>query len=130
MLEEWGFRVKCGPEVFHTRAWGRQADRLLARRFEEVWLDPEVKAVMAVRGGYGSLKLLPYLDLARLRAVPRRLVGFSDLTNLLWDLHRRLGLVTFHGPNVAQLPDLTAAARQSLWASLTAPGPRAAAFHV
>jgi muramoyltetrapeptide carboxypeptidase len=129
VLEDWGFRVKCGPEVFHSRALGRQADRLLARRFEEVWLDPEVKAVMAVRGGYGALKLLPYLDIAALRTVPRRLVGFSDLTNLLWDLHRRLGLVTFHGPNVAQLADLTAAARQSLLASLTAPGPRAVAFH-
>ena len=129
VLEDWGFRVKCGPEVFHTRALGRQADRLLARRFEEIWLDPEVKAVMAVRGGYGSLKLLPYLDIAALRAVPKRLVGFSDLTNLLWDLHRRLGLVTFHGPNVAQLADLTAAARQSLLASLTAPGPRAVAWN-
>ncbi|MCX5893922.1 MAG: LD-carboxypeptidase, partial [Deltaproteobacteria bacterium] len=83
---------------------------------------------MAVRGGYGSLKLLPHLDLASLGAVPKRLVGFSDLTNLLWDLHRRLGLVTFHGPNVAQLPDLTAGARQSLLNSLTAPGPRESAF--
>src|SRR5512135_2519444 len=45
VLEEWGFRVKCGPEVFHSRALGGEADRLLARRFEEVWLDPEVKAV-------------------------------------------------------------------------------------
>ena len=129
VLEEWGFRVKCGPEVFHSRALGGQADRLLARRFEEVWLDPEVKAVMAVRGGYGSLKLLPHLNLGRLGAVPKRLVGFSDLTNLLWDLHRRLGLVTFHGPNVAQLPDLTSGARQSLLASLTAPGPRAVVWH-
>jgi muramoyltetrapeptide carboxypeptidase len=128
VLEEWGFRVKCGPEVFHSRTLGGQADRLLARRFEAIWLDPEVKAVMAVRGGYGSLKLLPHLDIASLRAAPKRLVGFSDLTNLLWDLHRRLALVTFHGPNVAQLPGLTAGARQSLLAGLTAPGPRAAAW--
>jgi muramoyltetrapeptide carboxypeptidase len=128
VLQEWGFRVKCGPEVFSTRSLGQEADRGLARRFEEIWCDPEVKAVMAVRGGYGCLKLLPHLNLTHLGASPKRLVGFSDLTNLLWDLHRRLGLVTFHGPNVAQLPDLTSGARQSLLASLTAPGPRAAAW--
>ena len=128
VLKDWGFRVQCGPEVFPDPGLGRQTDRLLARRFEEIWLDPEVKAVMAVRGGYGSLKLLPHLDLAPLGAAPKRLVGFSDLTNLLWDLHRRLGLVTFHGPTVAQLPDLTAGARQSLFHWLTAPGPRTVAF--
>jgi len=129
VLKDWGFRVQCGPEVFSSRGLGQETDRLLARRFEEIWLDPEVKAVMAVRGGYGSLKLLPHLDLASLGAAPKRLVGFSDLTNLLWDLHRRLGLVTFHGPTVAQLGDLTDGARQSLLHWLTSPGPQALAFN-
>jgi muramoyltetrapeptide carboxypeptidase len=125
VLRDWGFRVKCGPEVFSSRAPGRETDRLLARRFQELWCDPEIKAVMGVRGGYGSLKLLPYLDPASLGAVPKRLVGFSDLTNLLWHLHHRLGLVTFHGPTVAQLGEMTEGARQSLFDWLTAPGPRA-----
>jgi muramoyltetrapeptide carboxypeptidase len=128
VLQDWGFRVACTPEVFHPRPWGGEADRLLARRFQEVWLDPQTKAVMGVRGGYGSLKLLPYLDPALLATTPKRLVGFSDLTNLLWDLHRRLGLVTFHGPNLAQLGNLTDQARQSLFEWLTTPGPRSLAF--
>ncbi|MGO9622544.1 MAG: S66 peptidase family protein [Desulfobaccales bacterium] len=128
VLRDWGFRVKCGPEVFSSRAPGRETDRLLARRFQELWCDPEIKAVMGVRGGYGSLKLLPYLDPASLGAVPKRLVGFSDLTNLLWHLHQRLGLVTFHGPTVAQLGEMTEGARQSLFDWLTAPGPRAVTF--
>jgi muramoyltetrapeptide carboxypeptidase len=128
VLKDWGFRVQCGPEVFHDRPLGQQTDRLLARRFQELWLDPEVKAVMGVRGGYGSLKLLPYLDPAPLMARPKRLVGFSDLTNLLWDLHRRLDLVTFHGPTVSQLAELTEPARQSLFDWLTASGPRTVAL--
>jgi muramoyltetrapeptide carboxypeptidase len=127
VLEGWGFRIKCGPEIFSTRVLGDETDRLMARRFQEIWCDPEVKAIMGVRGGYGSLKLLPHLDLTQLAAAPKRLVGFSDLTNLLWDLHRRLGLVTFHGPTVAQLADLTEGARQSLFDWLTSPGPRTAA---
>ena len=51
ILRDWGFRVRCGPEVFQPRAYGAATDRLMARRFEEIWLDPEVKAVLAVRGG-------------------------------------------------------------------------------
>ena len=128
VLQDWGFRVQCGPEVFHDRPLGQQTDRLLARRFQELWLDPEVKAVMGVRGGYGSLKLLPHLAPAPLGARPKRLVGFSDLTNLLWDLHRRLGLVTFHGPTVSQLAELTDGAKHSLFDWLTSPGPRQVDF--
>jgi muramoyltetrapeptide carboxypeptidase len=124
LLTGWGFKVRSGPEVFHTRAWGVEADRGVARRFMELWMDPEVKAIMGARGGYGSLKVLPYLDLAKLKAQPKRLVGFSDLTNLLWDLHRRLGLVTFHGPSVAQLAELSPEARDNFYQWLTAPGPQ------
>jgi muramoyltetrapeptide carboxypeptidase len=128
LLRDWGFKVRGGPEVFEPRAWGTATDRLCARRLEELWLDPEVKAIVGVRGGYGSLKILPHLDLARLAAVPKKLIGFSDLTNLLWTLHRDLGLVTFHGPTVAHLPSLTPEARESFCRWLTAPGPQALTF--
>ena len=128
VLQEWGFQVRCGSEVLKSRAWGAATDQLVARRFEELWLDPEVKAVIGVRGGYGSLKILPFLNLAALQHNPKRLVGFSDLTNLLWDLHRRLNLVTFHGPVVAQLADLTPEARENFYQWLVAPGPRPLAY--
>jgi muramoyltetrapeptide carboxypeptidase len=124
ILRDWGFRVRCGLEVLESRPYGEAADRLVARRFEELWLDPEVKAVIGVRGGYGCLKILSYLNVAALKKSPKRLIGFSDLTNLLWNLHRRLKLVTFHGPVVAQLPELTPAAREKFYAWLTAPGPQ------
>lgn len=124
VLQDWGFQVHCGPEVLEPRPYGGATDKQVARRFEELWLDPVVKAVIGVRGGYGSLKVLPYLDLAALKATPKRLLGFSDLTNLLWDLHHRLKLVTFHGPVVAQLAELTPAARENFYTWLTAPGPQ------
>ncbi len=128
VLEDWGFSVRHGPEVFEARPWEADADARLARRFLELWQDPKVKVVLGARGGYGSLKLLPRLDAAVLKTRPKRLVGFSDLTNLLLDLHHRLDLVTFHGPTLAQLPQLTPAARQSFYEWLTAPGPRALTY--
>ncbi len=123
VLEAWGYRVVSPPEIFAERPWGPQVDRERARLFQEVWDDPEVKAVIGVRGGYGSLKLLPSLDMDRLARRPKRLVGFSDLTNLLLTVHRQAGLVTFHGPTLAQLPELTPAAQHSLRRWLASPGP-------
>jgi muramoyltetrapeptide carboxypeptidase len=126
ILKDWGFKVRWGPEVFQARPWDRAADEAAARRFLELWQDPEVKAVLGVRGGYGSLKVLPYLDVDAL--TPKRLVGYSDLTNLLWHLHRHLGLVTFHGPTVAHLPELTPGARENFYRWLTAPEPLALTY--
>ncbi len=123
VLENWGFRVISPPEVFAERSWGQATDREAARRFQEIWDDPEVKAVIGVRGGYGSLKILPYLDLDRLARHPKRLVGFSDLTNLLLTLHQRLGWVTFHGPTLAHLAEVTPGARENWRHWLTTPGP-------
>ena len=128
LLRDWGFKVRFGPELFQTRSWDGAADVAAARRFQELWQDPEVKAVLGVRGGYGSLKVLPHLDLAALAATPKRLVGFSDLTNLLWVLHRDLMLITFHGPTVAHLPQLTDGARDNFYRWLTAPGPLALTY--
>jgi muramoyltetrapeptide carboxypeptidase len=128
ILEDAGLRVLCGPEVFEARAWGRETDRNLARRFQEIWQNPEVKALIGARGGYGSMKLLPHLEAAALQDHPKRLIGFSDLTNLLLHFHYRLRFVTFHGPTVAHLPSLTPGARQSFFHWLTATGPQGFSF--
>jgi muramoyltetrapeptide carboxypeptidase len=124
VLEDWGFQVVSHPEIFAPRAYGQAVDREAARRFQEIWEDPQVKVVIGARGGYGSLKILPYLDLERLAKRPKRLVGFSDLTNLLIDLNQRLGMVTFHGPTLAHLAEVSEAAKESWRRWLTAPGPR------
>ena len=128
VLEGWGYRVISPPGIFEPRPWGQAADRDAAQRFMEVWEDPEVRVVIGVRGGYGSLKIIPHLDLKSLSRHPKRLVGFSDLTNLLITLHQRLGWVTFHGPTLAHLAEVTPAARESWHRWLTAPGPQGMQF--
>lgn len=76
-----------------------------ARRLEE-WReavdDPEARAIFCARGGYGAMRLLPAIDPSPLRARPRLLVGFSDVT-ALHALLNRAGLATVHGPVVTQL---------------------------
>jgi muramoyltetrapeptide carboxypeptidase len=69
-----------------------------AEAFLRAWRDPSVKGLIAVRGGYGSVHLLPHLDRAELRRSPKALIGYSDVTTLLVYLTTRCGLVSFHGP--------------------------------
>ncbi len=63
--------------------------------------DPETKAIVAARGGYGSLRMLDRLECERLQKHPKVIVGFSDVTALQLDLWRRCHLVTFSGPMMA-----------------------------
>jgi len=60
--------------------------------------DTEVKAIVAIRGGYGSCRLLKNLDYDLIKKNPKILLGYSDITSLLIGIHQMTGLVTFHGP--------------------------------
>lgn len=72
--------------------------RLRTEAFRRAWADPSVAGVIAVRGGYGSVQLLPGLDREEIRATPKAFIGYSDLTSLLTHLSCGCGLVCFHGP--------------------------------
>jgi len=60
--------------------------------------DDSVDAIWCVRGGYGSMRLLPHIDYEALRNNPRPLIGFSDITALHAAIHRECGMISFHGP--------------------------------
>ena len=72
--------------------------RVRAEAFLNAWRDPSVRALIAVRGGYGSVHLLPFLDKEDLRQTPKAFVGYSDLTTVLTYLTGQCGIVSFHGP--------------------------------
>ena len=72
-----------------------------AQRLEDLhtaYADPSIKAVWAVRGGYGCTQLLPKLDFDLIRRNPKHLIGYSDITALLNAIHRRTGIIGVHGP--------------------------------
>jgi muramoyltetrapeptide carboxypeptidase len=66
-----------------------------------MFADDKVRALIAVRGGWGSARILPYLNYDLIRANPKLLVGFSDITALHMALAARAGFTTIHGPNAA-----------------------------
>jgi len=69
-----------------------------ASAFRRYWSDPSIQALIAVRGGYGSVQILPLLDAEEIRRTPKAFIGYSDNTSLLAWLTGQCGIVSFHGP--------------------------------
>jgi len=109
LLEARGFRVKFSPRLFERKGFFAGDDRARAAELHDLFADPEVGAVLAVRGGWGSLRLMEHLDFGLIRRHAKPLVGFSDVTTLLAAICDRAGLVAFHGPTLTSLPKLDAA---------------------
>lgn len=78
---------------------GRDQER--AGDVNAMFADPEVRAIFAVRGGWGCARVLPYLDFDLIRANPKLLIGFSDITALHLALAARTDCPSIHGPNAA-----------------------------
>lgn len=118
ILEKAGFRVKL-PVGLKKERYLAGSDEARVRQFTEVWHDPEVKCVLAMRGGYGVMRLLPYLNPAELVKTPKILAGFSDITILLNEIQRETGLVTYHTPVLTTLAQSDTASQQSFLEMLT-----------
>ena len=99
VLEALGFKVKPGAHYGDRRGHLAGADAGRADDINRAFADPEVRAVICVRGGSGAARLLPLLDYDAIRANPKALLGYSDITALHCAIQARTGLVTFHGPN-------------------------------
>ena len=97
-----GFKVKYAPDLpgrKHLYLAGTDQER--ADELIRMFLDPEVKAILCMRGGYGAQRVIPYLDPEAIRSHPKPLVGCSDITVLLIYLLQQCSVIPFHGPNVA-----------------------------
>src|SRR5690606_4345875 len=99
VMEALGFRVKTGAHFGARRGHLAGSDEARAADINAAFADEEVRAVIAVRGGSGAARVLPLLDYEAIRANPKVLLGYSDITALHNAILARTGLVTFHGPN-------------------------------
>lgn len=93
-----GLKFKLGRHVMDRYGYlaGKDADR--AADLNAMFADDSVDAILCVRGGWGSNRILQLLDYPAIAAHPKILLGYSDITSLLTAIYARTGLVTFHGP--------------------------------
>jgi muramoyltetrapeptide carboxypeptidase len=98
-LEALGLKVKVGRHLLGRHGYLAGADKDRAADINGFFDDRDVRAVLPIRGGWGSARVLPYLDFDTIRRNPKIVLGYSDITALLLSIYARTGLVTFHGPN-------------------------------
>jgi muramoyltetrapeptide carboxypeptidase len=102
-LESWGLDVRLHDSTYARREQAGYLagdDHVRLGSLQEVLDDQQVKAVIFSRGGYGTMRLLPALDLTAFRDRPKLLVGFSDITALHLHIAAAVGVATLHGPVV------------------------------
>ena len=97
-LEALGLKVVHGAHMMERHGYLAGDDRDRADDINKAFADKSIAAVHAIRGGWGSARLLPYLDFDLIRRNPKILIGYSDITALLLSVFAKTGLVTFHGP--------------------------------
>jgi muramoyltetrapeptide carboxypeptidase len=112
------YRVVHGAGLFARAGYLAGDDRRRAAELNRYLRDPAIRGLVCARGGYGLMRILPDLDAAALRARPKVIVGFSDVTALLAWARVRGGVRSVHGPVVTQLASLRAADHERLFALL------------
>ncbi|MEU2157979.1 S66 peptidase family protein [Streptomyces sp. NPDC019396] len=95
-----GFGVRRAPHAEADDGLVAATPQGLAADLHELLLDPAVDLVLCAAGGYTTVRVLPHLDFGLIRACGKPIVGYSDVTSLLWAVLSRANTVTFHGPMV------------------------------
>jgi len=96
-----GYRVAYREDIFARAGTFAGDDERRAAELNGWIRDPEVKAILCARGGWGTARIADRLDYRALARRPKAIAGFSDLTTLLLAVTQRAGIAAFHGPMVA-----------------------------
>ncbi len=97
-----GYRVKLMPGTLAEDGWHAGSPEVRAGDLHAAFADPDVDAILTMRGGYGSAQVIPLLDFDAVAETPKAFVGLSDITALHVALLGRCGLPTFYGPSLTR----------------------------
>jgi len=100
-LEGLGYRVKLGKNVGKQYGYLGGLDEERLSDIHDMFSDKNVKAIISIRGGYGTIRLLDKINFNLIRRNPKIFVGYSDITALQLAIYVKTGLITFSGPMAA-----------------------------
>ena len=126
-LESLGFKVKMAPYALNQSGFVSDTVENRVSDLQGMFLDPEVRAIVAAIGGNHSCHLLPALDFELIRDNPTIFMGFSDITVINLAIWAKTGLVTFSGPmlltDFAEFPQMPEYTERSFLNTLCRTGP-------
>lgn len=126
VVKKMGFEIFYCDDIFSSERYLAGDDTRRAKELHELFTNKKIKAILFARGGYGSQKIIPLLNLELIKKNRKRVVGFSDLTALLTFLRQKAELPTAYGPSITHLgkhndPQTLNSLKQCLFSSATAP---------
>ena len=98
MLQQWGYRVVLGKTVGAEHHYFSGTDEARLADLQQMLDDPNIKAVLMGRGGYGVSRIIDALDFTRFQQSPKWICGFSDITVLHSHISARFGIASLHSP--------------------------------
>ncbi len=106
-IEIWkahGYRVEISNNLDDRHGYLAGTDAHRRQHLAAAWHDPECRGILCARGGFGSTRILEDWTWQQNTADPKWLIGFSDVTALLWSLYNA-GICSLHGPVLTTLAD-------------------------
>lgn len=97
-LNDLGFKVIYTENILERNGYLAGTDEQRASDVNEMFSRKDIDGVVAVRGGYGCARILPMLDYNLIKVNPKVLIGYSDVTALLFAIYKKTGVICFHGP--------------------------------
>ena len=97
-LNELGFNVVYNNSILSKNGYFSGPDKLRASDVNQMFFRDDVNGIVCARGGYGCTRILPLLNYNVIRTNPKVLIGYSDVTSLLYGIYKETGLICFHGP--------------------------------
>jgi len=114
LLQSWGLEVVLGETLdlsFHQFAGD---DEQRAEDMQRFINDNSIKAIIAARGGYGTIRMIDKVDFSALKDTPKWIIGFSDITLLHTHLYNNFNIQSIHGQMPVNIPDASAISLESL----------------
>lgn len=95
-IEDKGLRVRKALNLFERDSQFAGSDEIRAAEFQKMLDDPQIKAILCVRGGYGTVRMVDMIDWTAFNENPKWICGYSDVTVLLNHLGENLGVAALH----------------------------------
>lgn len=118
-LASMGFKTFSPDDVFRQKVYLAGSDEHRAEAVNRMFADSSIKAVVCARGGFGSLRMIPFLNFNAIRKNPKIFWGYSDASAILSVLYTQCNLVAFHGPMVTSLGASTFKTKKALLAAFS-----------
>ena len=125
-LDDWGFKVQLGKSVGTGQFSFSASDKIRKEDFQSMLDQPEIKAILCARGGYGAVRIIDDIDFSRFSKHPKWIIGFSDITVFHAHINSKLRIATLHSKMCNSFPsdwnladDLRKATINSIYDCLT-----------